>query len=57
MTDYQKIIKAELIKRDMTMNDLADEMGITRQRLWQVLSGKEGKAIKERVNAFLGIKE
>jgi plasmid maintenance system antidote protein VapI len=59
MTKIEVIeIKKALIDSDMTLTDLAKLLGMTRQNLHRILSGKTKRALHEqRIFESLGLKE
>lgn len=56
MTEYQKIVKTKLIELEMSMNELAERTGYTRQAVWMAIAGKRtSKKLKAQINDVLGI--
>ena len=58
LTEYQKKVKKALIEREMTMNELAEALDVSRQAVWLTISGTQYiKGIAEKINRLLEIKE
>ena len=51
MTIDEKIIRKKMIDKGMTFNELAAAVGISRQYLWMIVTGKN-KAPKVRAKIF-----
>ncbi|AEY65384.1 DNA-binding protein [Clostridium sp. BNL1100] len=58
MTVFEKEVRKALIDKDMTVNKLAEEMGISSCYLIDILKGnRTGKKQKTKILALLGLDE
>lgn len=56
MTDYAKQVKIRLVEMEMTQVQLADEIGISKQYLTTILSGRRsGRTYLNKINTILQI--
>ena len=58
MSEFEKQVKKALIDRNMTMQNLADELGITISYVSDLIKGKRNNEIQiNRINEFLNLSE
>lgn len=56
MSEFEKAVKKALIDHDMTMQDLADQMGITISYVSDLIKGKRNNALQiAKICTFLGV--
>ena len=56
MSDYEKAVRKALIDKDMTMAQLAKELGISKTYLYDIVTGNRlAVTYKERINTLLGV--
>lgn len=58
MNTYEKAVRIALILKDMRLSDFADELGISKPYLYDIITGsRKARAHRQRINAFLGIED
>lgn len=58
MSEFEKQVKIALIERNMTMGDLADELGISISYVSDLLKGKRSnQAQLDRIKDFLNLSD
>lgn len=54
--DWAQTVKIELVKRHMTIQDLAREVGMTREYVSAVVNGRaHGKQARQKISHYLNI--
>ncbi len=58
MSNYEKAVRIALIEANMTMAQLAKQLGISKTYLYDIVTGSRLAVVyKERINTFLGIND
>lgn len=58
MSEFEKAVKKALIDHDMTMQDLADAIGITISYVSDLIKGKRKNELQlAKITSFLGLSE
>ncbi len=56
MTEFEKAVRHALIDRNMSLTDLAQNLGISVSYLFEIIKGtRKAEAQKEKIRSFLGI--
>ena len=56
MSAWEKQIRKALIDRNMTISNLADEMGVTAAYIYDIISGnRKATELRQKINKYLEI--
>ena len=55
-SSWEKAVRHELIDRDMTVDDLARELNVTRAYIYDIFrGGRKATNMRQKINDYLGI--
>ena len=56
MSAWEKEVRKGLIDRDMTVSDLATELGVSAAYIYDIINGnRKATELRQKINDFLGI--
>ena len=56
MSDWEKEVKKALIDRNMTVDDLARELNVSRAYIYEIFKGgRKATEMRQKINDYLGI--